>query len=75
VDLRAPLNHIIDLARVVKALDQTCLILLSKVAKDEANWHRMSTMLSEFNDTHGDAPTELIRDLHHNFTTIIPGQI
>jgi hypothetical protein len=48
VDLRAPLSCIIDPARVTEALEQTRLILLSKVAEDEANRCRASTMLSEF---------------------------
>jgi hypothetical protein len=37
VDLRAPLNRVIDPARVAEALERTCLVLLSKVAEDEAN--------------------------------------
>jgi hypothetical protein len=37
VDLRAPLNRVIDPARVVEALERTRLVLLSKVAEDEAN--------------------------------------
>jgi hypothetical protein len=75
VDLRAPLGRIIDPAWVAEALEQTRLILLSKVAEDEANQCRVSTTLSEFYDMHGDAPTELARDLRRSFATIIPGQI
>jgi hypothetical protein len=37
VDLRAPLDRVIDPALVTKALEQTHLVLLGKVAKDEAN--------------------------------------
>jgi hypothetical protein len=37
VDLRAPLNRVIDPARVAEALERTRLVLLSKVAEDEAN--------------------------------------
>jgi hypothetical protein len=45
------------------------------VAEDEANRCRASTTLSEFYDVHGDAPTELARDLRHSFATTVPGQI
>jgi hypothetical protein len=75
VDLRAPLSRVIDPARVAEALERTRLVLLSKVAKDEANRCRASTMLSEFYDVHGDAPTELARDLWCSFATTVPGQI
>jgi hypothetical protein len=57
VDLRAPLDRVIDPARVVEALERTRLVLLSKVAEDEANRRRASTTLSEFYDVHGDALT------------------
>jgi hypothetical protein len=73
VDLRAPLDRVIDPTRVAEALERTHLVLLGKVAEDEANRRRASTMLSEFYDVHGDAPTELVRDLRHNFATVIPG--
>jgi hypothetical protein len=63
VDLRAPLGRVIDPARVAEALERTRLVLLSKVAEDEANRCRVSTTLSEFYGVHGDAPTELARDL------------
>jgi hypothetical protein len=63
VDLRAPLGRVIDPARVTEALERTRLVLLSKVAEDEANRCRVSTTLSKFYDVHGDAPTELARDL------------
>jgi hypothetical protein len=75
VDLRVPLDHVIDPARVTEALERTRLVLLGKVAEDEANRCRASTTLSEFYDVHGDAPTELARDLRHSFATIVPGQI
>jgi hypothetical protein len=75
VDLRAPLGRITDPARVAEALERTRLILLGKVAEDEANRCRARTMLSEFYDVHGDAPTELARDLRRSFATVIPGQI
>jgi hypothetical protein len=45
------------------------------VAEDEANRCRASTTLSEFYDVHGDAPTELARDLRRSFATAVPGQI
>jgi hypothetical protein len=72
VDLRAPLSHVIDPARVAEALEQTHLVLLSKVAEDEANRCRV---LSKFYDMHGDAPTELAHDLRHSFATTGPSQI
>jgi hypothetical protein len=75
VDLRAPLDRVIDPTRVTEALERTRLILLGKVAEDKANRRRASTTLSEFYDVHGDTPTKLVRDLRHNFATIIPGQI
>jgi hypothetical protein len=52
VDLCAPLSRIIDPAWVAEALERTRLVLLSKVAEDEANQCRASTMLSEFYDVH-----------------------
>jgi hypothetical protein len=73
VDLRAPLGRVIDPVRVAEALERTRLVLLGKVAEDEANRCRASTMLSEFYDVHGDAPTELARDLRRSFATVIPG--
>jgi hypothetical protein len=75
VDLRAPLGRVIDPARVAEALERMRLVLLSKVAEDEANRCRASTTLSEFYDVHGDAPTELARDLRRSFATVVPGQI
>jgi hypothetical protein len=75
VDLRAPLDRVIDPALVAEALERTRLVLLGKVAADEANRRCASTMLSEFYDVHGDAPTELARDLHRSSATVVPGQI
>jgi hypothetical protein len=75
VDLRAPLGRVIDPARVAEPLERTRLVLLGKEAEDKANRCRASTTLSEFYDVHGDAPTELARDLHRSFATVIPGQI
>jgi hypothetical protein len=75
VDLRAPLGRVIDPARVAEALERTRLVLLGKVAEDEANWCRVSTTLSEFYGVHGDAPTELACNLRCSFATAIPGQI
>jgi hypothetical protein len=60
VDLRAPLNRVIDPARVADALERTRLILLSRVAGEEAGRRHMSTTLREFYDAHGDAPDELV---------------
>jgi hypothetical protein len=45
------------------------------VAEDEANRRRASTTLGEFYDVHGDASTELARDLRRSFATTAPGQI
>jgi hypothetical protein len=73
VDLRAPLDRVIDPARVSEALERTRLVLLSKVAEDEANRCRASTTLSEFYNVHGDAPTELAHDLRRSFATAGPG--
>jgi hypothetical protein len=50
VDLRTPLNRVIDPARVAEALERTRLVLLRKVAEDEDSQHRTSTMLCEFHD-------------------------
>jgi hypothetical protein len=75
VDLRAPLDHVIDPARVPQALERTRLVLLGKVAENEANRRFTSTTLSEFYDMHGDAPTKLACDLCRSFATIVPGQI
>jgi hypothetical protein len=75
VDLRAPLGRVIDPARVAEALERTRLVLLGKVAEDEANRCRRSTMLSEFYDVHGDRPTELACDLQRSFATAVPSQI
>jgi hypothetical protein len=75
VDLRAPLSIVIDPAWVTEALERTRLVFLSKVAEDEANRCRASTTLSDFYDVHGDALTELARDLRRSFATMGPGQI
>jgi hypothetical protein len=75
VDLRAPLNRVIDPARVAEALEWTRLVLLSKVAEDKANRRRAITMLNKFYDVHGDAPTELAHDPRRSFATVGPGQI
>jgi hypothetical protein len=75
VDLCTPLNRVIDPAQVAEALERMHLILLSKVAEDEANRCCASTMLSEFYDVRGDALTELAHDPQHSFATAGPGQI
>jgi hypothetical protein len=75
VDLHAPLNRVIDPARVAEALERTRLVLLSKVAEDGANRHRASTTLSEFYDVHGDAPAEPAHDPRRSFVATGPGQI
>jgi hypothetical protein len=48
MDLRAPLDHVIDPVQVAEALDRTRLVLLSNVAEDEVARRRMSTTLREF---------------------------
>jgi hypothetical protein len=77
VDLRAPLDHVIDPVQVAEALERTRLVLLSKVAKDEVARRRMSTMLSEFYDAHGDAPDELAHGQRcgHGLAAAGPGQV
>jgi hypothetical protein len=75
VDLHAPLDRVIDPARVAEALERTRLALLGKVAEHEANRCRTSTTLGEFYDAHGDAPTEPAHNSYLSFATIIPGQI
>jgi hypothetical protein len=75
VDLHAPLSRVIDPTRVTEALERMRLILLSKVAEDEANRCHASTTLSEFYDMRGGAPTELAHDPRRSFTTVGPGQI
>jgi hypothetical protein len=75
VDLRAPLDNVIDPAWAAEALERTRLVLLGKMAEGEANRCRASTTLSEFYDVHGDAPTELARHLRRSFATVVPGQI
>jgi hypothetical protein len=75
VDMRAPLNHVIDPIQVAEALEWTRLVLLGKVAEDEIDRHRASTMLSEFYDMHGDAPVELAHDPRHGFVPMGLGQI
>jgi hypothetical protein len=59
VDLRAPLDHIIDPVQVAEALERTRLVLLNKVAEDEIVRRRASATLCEFYDAHGAAPDEL----------------
>jgi hypothetical protein len=75
VDLRAPLDRVIDPARVAEALERTRLVLLSKVAEDEINRRHASTTLVEFYDVHGGAPAELAHGLRRSFATAGPGQI
>jgi hypothetical protein len=65
VDLRAPLDHVIDPVQVTEALERTRLVLLSKVAEDEDARCRMSATLREFYDTHGVAPAELAHGSRH----------
>jgi hypothetical protein len=50
MDLRAPLNHIIDPVQVAEALERTRIFLLRKLADDEDTRRHMSSMLREFYD-------------------------
>jgi hypothetical protein len=61
VDLRAPLDRVIDSAQVAEALEKTRLVLLSRAAEEETTRRHMSTTLREFYDAHGDMPDELVR--------------
>jgi hypothetical protein len=77
MDLRAPLDHIIDPVQFAEALEWTRFVLLSKVAKDEDARCRMSTALREFYDAHGDA---LVERAHgqwcgHGLTTAGPSRV
>jgi hypothetical protein len=58
VDLRAPLDHVVDPVQVAEALERTRLVLLSKVAEDEDTRCHMSATLREFYDAHGVASAE-----------------
>jgi hypothetical protein len=73
VDLRAPLDRVIDSAQVAEALERTCLVLLSRAAEEETVRRRMSTMLREFYDAHGDAPDELVRGQQRGHGLIVAG--
>jgi hypothetical protein len=77
VDLRTPLNHVIDSARISEALERTRLILLGKVAEDEDAQRQTSTVLYEFHDAHGGAPVEFAHDPRrgHGLAAMGPGQI
>jgi hypothetical protein len=50
LDLRAPLDHIIDPVQVTEAMERTRIVLLSKVAEDVDTRHCMSSTLYEFYD-------------------------
>jgi hypothetical protein len=60
-----------------EALEQTCLVLLSKVAEDEDARRRMSTTLREFYDAHGVTPAELAHGLRrgHGLSAVGPSHI
>jgi hypothetical protein len=75
VDLRAPLDRVIDPARLAEALERARLAFLGKVAEDEANRRRASTTLGGFYSVHGDAPTEPAHDSHRGFATTVLDQI
>jgi hypothetical protein len=77
VDLRAPLDHIIDPIQVAEALEWTHLVLLVKVAEDEDARRRMSTMLREFYDIRGDAPAGLAHGLQrgHGLSAAGPSRV
>jgi hypothetical protein len=77
MDLRTPLDHIVDPVQVAKALERTCLILLSKVAKDKDAQRRVSAMLCKFYNLQGVTPTELVHGLRcgHGLSTMGPSWI
>jgi hypothetical protein len=77
VDLRAPLDRVIDPARVAEALERTRLVLLSRAAGEEAARRHMSTTLREFYEVHGDAPDELVRGQQrsHGLNAAGPSQV
>jgi hypothetical protein len=77
VDLHAPLNHVIDSARISEALERTRLVLLGKVAEDEDAQRQTSTVLYEFHDAHGGTPVEFTHDPRrgHGLAAMGPGQI
>jgi hypothetical protein len=77
VDLHAPLDHVIDSAWVVEALERTCLVLLSRAAEEEAIRCRMSTTLREFYDEHGDALEKLVcgQQRSHGLIAAGPSQV
>jgi hypothetical protein len=77
VDLRAPLDHIIDPIQVAEALERTRIVLLSKVVEDEDARCRMSSTLCEFYDAQG---TALAKEAHglrhsHRLSTAGPSRI
>jgi hypothetical protein len=59
VDLRAPLDHIVNPVQVAEALELMHLVLLSKVAEDEDARRHVSTTLREFYDAQGVTPAGL----------------
>jgi hypothetical protein len=77
VDLRTPLDCIIDPARVAEALERTRLVLLSRAAREEAVRRHVSTTLREFYDAHGDAPDELVcgQQRSHGLDAAGPSQV
>jgi hypothetical protein len=77
MDLRTPLDHVIDPVQVVEVLEQTGLILLSKADEEEIVRCRMSTTLREFYDAHGNAPDELAdgQQRGHGLAAAGPSQV
>jgi hypothetical protein len=61
VDLRTPLDHIVDPVQVAEALERTRIVLLSKVAEDIDARHRTSSMLRKFYNAQG---TTLVGEAH-----------
>jgi hypothetical protein len=77
VDLRAPLDHVIDPVQVAEALERTRLVLLSKATEEETVRCRMSTTLREFYDAHVNAPDELAHGQQrgHGLAAAGPSQV
>jgi hypothetical protein len=77
VDLRTPLDHIVDPVQVAEALERTRLFLLSKVAEDEGARRRMSSTLHEFYDAQGVMSAGIAHGMFrgHGLSVVGPSQI
>jgi hypothetical protein len=73
VDLRTPLDRVIDSAQVAEALERTRLVPLSRAAEEETTRRRTSTTLREFYDAHEDAPDELVHGQQRGHGLVVAG--